>query len=82
MMTIFEQYNRYKDMDPTAAFADFHNRMLEETYQEFKHQRELEELEDRLYKRIMKDLSIEVVDKASPVIANLNKELAKLGGRK
>jgi hypothetical protein len=30
----------------------------------------------------MKDLSIEVVDKASPGIANLNKELAKLGGRK
>lgn len=24
MMSIYEQYNRYKDMDPTAALADFH----------------------------------------------------------
>lgn len=55
----------------------------ESFYREYKHQKELTDLENRLYERIMKKLTVEVNNMASPVIADLRTEIQKLlnGGR-
>lgn len=63
------------------------SRLLFEAHREikddYKRKRELEEMEERIYQRVMKSIQVEVKDKASPVIKEINKELNKLmnGGK-
>lgn len=63
------------------------SRLLYEAHQEiradYEKKREMEAMEERIYQRVMKSLKVEVVDKATPAIKELNKEINKLmnGGK-
>lgn len=63
------------------------SRLLFEAHQEiradYEKKREMEAMEERIYQRVMKSLKVDVVDKATPAIKELNKEINKLmnGGK-
>ena len=63
------------------------SRLLFEAHREieadYERKRELEAMEERIYQRVMKSLKVQVVDKATPAIKELNKEINKLmnGGK-
>ena len=80
MMDGMERVKQYDAMglDLTQRLAMEHKRIIESTYQEYKHQKELKEMEDRLYKRIIDKFSVEVKNEALLEIKELNKEIDKL----
>ena len=64
------------------AFARWHNEQMEKWTREREEARKEKELEERLYKRlldqVMKNITVEVKDEASPVIKQLKQELNAL----
>lgn len=69
--------------DPTYYLGQIIKERSEAFYKEYKHQKELIDLENRLYERLIKRLTVQVNDEASPVIADLRTEIQKLlnGGK-
>lgn len=67
-----------REDDLTYQFGKMLRERTESFYREYKHQKELTDLENRLYERIMKKLTVEVNNEASPVIADLRKEIEKM----
>lgn len=49
--------------------------MVDSFYQEYKHQAELKQMEENIYNRLIKDINIEIVDKATPAIKELDKQI-------
>lgn len=76
------KYIKYKNMTPTEALAAHHNEIMDEFYKEYKHQKELQDMEERLYNRIMKSINIKIVDAASPAIDEIGKQLSNIGGKR
>lgn len=60
---------------PTYQLYKQHRNMVDGFYQEYKHQAELKQMEENIYNRIMKDINIEIVDKATPAIKELDKQI-------
>ena len=54
------------------------NQFTEEVYQEYKHQKELMDMEERLYKRLEKRFDAAIVDQATPALRDLRQELGNL----
>lgn len=49
--------------------------MVDGFYKEYKHQAELKQMEENIYNRLIKDINIEIVDKATPAIKELDKQI-------
>lgn len=49
--------------------------MVDSFYQEYKHQAELKQMKENIYNRLIKDINIEIVDKATPAIKELDKQI-------
>ena len=75
---MIEKYMKYKDMDPTTALAQQTREFAEGLYKEYKHQRELQEMEERIFQRLMKKFVVEVKNEASPAIKEIKEEIDKL----
>lgn len=64
------------------AFARWHNEQTEKWNRQYEEARREKELEERLFKRlfdqIMKNITVEVKDEASPVIKQLKQEINAL----
>ena len=54
------------------------NEFTEEMYQEYKHQKELLDMEERIYKRLEKRFDAAIVDQATPALKDLRKQLDNL----
>lgn len=67
---------KMKDSRNNDAFFNY-QKQIEAFYNEYKHQTELKEMENRLYQRIMKDISVKVINEASPTIREIGKEFEK-----
>ena len=64
--------------DPTYKLGQIIKKQTEAFYKEYKHQKELTDLENRLYERLIKKLTVEVKNEASPVISDLREEIEKM----
>lgn len=66
--------NRYnKDYNSLSVkLQEGRKKVVESFYNEYKHQKEMLELEERLYKRIMDAFNIQVKDEATPIIEELS----------
>lgn len=60
---------------PTYQLYKQHRNMVDSFYQEYKHQAELKQMEENIYNRLIKDINIEIVDKATPAIKELDKQI-------
>ena len=88
MSNLFEQIvlpsnnKEEQGIDVSRALFEAHKRISNRYLEEKRRTQELNDLEDRLYKRIMKDIDIQITDKATPAIEALNKQLLNLGKRR
>ena len=52
-----------------------HRNMIDGLYQEYKYQAELKQIEENIYNRLVKGINIEIVDKATPAIKEIDKQI-------
>lgn len=70
--------------DKYAAFADdksisrMVHQQVQSIYNEYKHQKERQEDREWVLREVLKRLSVRVIDNATPIIKQINDEIARL----
>ena len=72
---------KYRDAHRSNNAAANYAKQIQEFYDEWKHQVELQKMAEQIYQRVMKDINIKIVNDAEPAIQDLVKQIDRLLGR-
>lgn len=70
------------EIDLTELWAKESSKIADRFLEERRRTSMMREIEERVYKRVMKDIDIQIIDKATPALKDLEKQLMNLGRRK
>ena len=70
------------ELDLTEIWAKQTKSFTDRYLEERRRTAMMREIEERVYKRVMKDIDIQIVDKATPALKDLEKQLMNIGGRR
>ena len=70
------------ELDLTEIWAKQTKSFTDRYLEERRRTSMMREIEERVYKRVMKDIDIQIVDKATPALKDLEKQLMNMGRRR
>ena len=69
------------ELDLTEIWAKQTKSFTDRYLEERRRTSMMREIEERVYKRVMKDIDIQITNKATPALKDLEKQLMNLGGK-